>query len=329
MRLPRFEYVKPASLKEGLAILQEFGKDAGILAGGTDLLVNMKYGVVRPEKVVSIRTIPELCSISEDGRQNLRIGACVPLSALAENALISEKFPALRDAIKSVASRHIRNMATLGGNICLATRCWYYNQSKLWRDARKPCHRAGGSVCYAISGSKRCLAINNSDTTPALMALNAQIVALKKGHERVIPIADFFRDDGMRHTVLEPEEIVTAILVPEIDPAFRTVFIKTCSRRGIDFAIGDIAAALSGTRKKVTAARIIIGSISSAPVSLGKAAGIIMESGLTDKSIEAAAEAARSELGPLTNIFTPAGYKRDLVRALVKRALVDIKKKLR
>ena len=129
MRLPLFEYVRPVSLKEGLSAIHASGKETRILAGGTDLLVNMKQRITCPERIVSIRSIPELCIVSEDRGGRVRIGACVTLSDLAGNRLISERLPALHDAIRSVASKHIRNMATIGGNICLPTRCWYYNLS--------------------------------------------------------------------------------------------------------------------------------------------------------------------------------------------------------
>ena len=129
MRLPRFDYSRPATLEEGLRILQEPAGPVQILAGGTDLLVNMKFGLLQPNRLVSIRSLHELSMVSEDGRGNIRIGACALLSDLGKNSLIADKLPALRDAVLSVASQHIRNMATIGGNMCLNTRCWYYNQS--------------------------------------------------------------------------------------------------------------------------------------------------------------------------------------------------------
>jgi len=328
MRLPRFEFLKPASLEESLGLLEKSGRKAKVLAGGTDLLVNMKYGVLRPETVVSIKAIPELCSISSEKDGQTIIGASVTLSDLAGNSLIAERFPAFQLAVRSVASKHIRNMASLGGNICFDTRCWYYNQSKLWRDARELCHRTGGSVCHAIKGSKRCHAINASDTAPALIALDAKIAVMKKGQKRLIPAKEFYRDDGIRHTVLEPEEMVTSIQLPEGNGNSQSTFIKVSMRKGIDFATGSIAAAVSVNGKGVSGVRLVVGSIASAPVLLEKTAQLIIESGLTEKSIEKAAETARSELGTLTNLFTTAGYKRHLAEVLVKRALSELKEKI-
>lgn len=325
MHLPRFEYLRPGSLKECLAALQESGKKTMLLAGGTDLLVNMKYRVTCPERVVGIRSIPELCSVSEDGEGSVRIGACVTLSELVGNPLVSEKLPALHNAVSSVASRQIRNMATIGGNICLTNRCWYYNQSKLWRDALKPCHRTGGSVCHAISGAKRCHAINNSDTAPILMALDAQVCIMGKDGNRVIPIKDFFRDSGDRNTVLEADEILTSVVIPESSLPQPAAFIKVCDRKGLDFANGSIAVSIKENGKETTEITLVVNSLVSTPLLLKKAALTIMESGLKDDSIAEAAEAARSELGTVTNLFTSAGYKRQLAGVLVKRALHDLK----
>jgi 4-hydroxybenzoyl-CoA reductase subunit beta len=153
MRLPRFEYVRPAGLQEVLDILQEHGRNAPILAGGSDLLVNMKYMVVQPERVVSIKGLKELDYIASDNKGQVEIGAGVTLSVLAASKDFAETFPAFSEAVESVASKHIRNLATIGGNICLDNRCWYYNQSKLWRDSREVCFKLGGRVCHAIKGS--------------------------------------------------------------------------------------------------------------------------------------------------------------------------------
>lgn len=324
MRLPRFEYRKPASLKECLEELEGSGNETRILAGGTGLLVNMKYGVINPQKVISIRSIPELCSVSEDAEGNIRIGTCATLSELSKNPLIAERIPAFHAAIGSVGSKHIRNMATIGGNICLATRCWYYNQSKQWRHALEPCHRTGGRVCHAIGGSKRCHAINSSDTAPVLMALGARVSARKKDRERWLPIRDFFRDDGDRHTVLEAGEMLTSVIVPKNGALLCTAFIKVQLRKGLDFAIGSIGASVkgNGNGEEVT---LVVNSTASAPLLLGKAARIIREAGFKEEAIAKAAEAARGEMGTVTNLFTSAGYKRQIVEVLVKQVLQRLK----
>ena len=327
MRLPRFEYVKPQSIEQAAAALARPDKKVKLLAGGTDLLVNMKYGVVCPDTIVSIKHIADLCSIISGTNGHAAIGACANLTDLVNNKNIMEKFPAFHTAVRAVASQHLRNMATLGGNICLDTRCWYYNQSKLWRDARELCHRTGGTVCHAIKGAHRCHAINSADTAPMLVALDAQIAVAGKGNQRLIPAKDFYQDDGIRHTILEPGEMVTSVNLPEGNGDSHATFIKISMRRGIDFALANVAAAVNANGKGVSSARLVIGSIASRPIMLEKASQVIVESGLTENSIEKAGEVARTELGILTNLFTSAGYKRQLAEVLVKRALNEIKDK--
>ena len=321
MRLPRFDYVKPGTLEEGLAVLQEYGSKAKILAGGTDLIVNMKHRVVCPEKVISIKSLPDLSVIAPDGKDQLHIGAGVTLSESVAHGVLAEEFPAVRQALQSVASKHIRNVATVGGNICLDNRCWYYNQTKLWRDAREVCYKLGGRLCHAIKGSERCHAINSSDTAPVLIALGATIKLAKKGHERIVPLKDFYQDNGARPTSREPEEMVTAVSIPKSTEDSRTTFIKVSMRKGIDFAMGSIAGHVRGNGKGVAGVTLVLGSLASQPIVLKKAAQVITGEGFTEGAIEKAALTARSELGPLTNLFTSAGYKRHLAEVLVKRAL--------
>lgn len=324
MRLPHFEYVKPATLEEGLDALTKYGKNARVIAGGTDLLINMKYRVVRPEVVIGIKSIPDLCSIVTDNNGTTSIGACVTLSGLASHPSLAEEFPAFNNAVKSVASKHIRNMASIGGNICLDTRCWYYNKSKLWRDSKEVCNKQGGRQCHAIKGSERCHAINSSDTAPVLIALDAKVNVAKKGNERVLPVKDFFKDNGAQPTSLEPEEMVTSLTIPKAKEGNRTIFIKVTTRKGLDFAMGNIAAKVQENGDGFKDLRLVIGSIASAPIILKKAAQVVMDAGFTEASIEMAALTARSELGTLTNLFSSAGYKRHLVEVLVKRALTEL-----
>ncbi|MCP4715543.1 MAG: 4-hydroxybenzoyl-CoA reductase subunit beta, partial [Deltaproteobacteria bacterium] len=239
--LPRFDYLHPSSLNEAVAALSEFGSDIGILAGGTDLLVNMKNGLPHPRTLMSLRDIPGLDTISETGDATVRIGAAARLSAIADSRIIADKLPALRQAAASVASRTIRNMATIGGNLCLDTRCHYYNQSRIWRASRQPCYKTGGTACHAVSGSERCHAINASDTAPVLIALGALLVIKNTAHEREVPASTFFSDNGAQHTRLKPDELLTEIRIPPPRSTTKTAFIKLGKRRGIDFADGSIA----------------------------------------------------------------------------------------
>ena len=224
MQLPPFEYVKPQTLAEGLDLLAEHGDKAGIMSGGTDMLMNMKFRLEMPEYLVSLSGLDELKQIEPLPNGGLRIGAGCTLTELAQHPLLSERFPALRDSIQSVASLHVRNFGTLGGNVCLDTRCWYTNQSENWRDTREGCFKTDCDFCHVIKTAEKCHALNSSDTAPILMVMEASVVIASAVGEREVNMLDFYQNDGVEHTVLEPGEIVIAIIVHPVTA--RTVYAK-------------------------------------------------------------------------------------------------------
>jgi 4-hydroxybenzoyl-CoA reductase beta subunit len=323
MHLPSFEYLKPASLAEAVALLAEHGSRAALFAGGTDLVIALRQRLVRPELVIGIGSLPELqrFEVAPDGA--VTIGAGCRLTWLAEHPVLKSRFPSLAAAIRSVGSRHVRNAATLGGNLNLPTRCWYTNQSEAWRQARPPCFKTNGDVCFVIRSAQECFALNSVDSAPALMTLNARLTIMGPGGERQLPLVDFYRDDGLAPTVLGPAEILTAVQVPAHRD--RAVFIKVAQRTGLDYGLGTIAAAVTGGNRRVTSARLVVGSVASRPVPLRGAAQVIEQQGLSAAAIEAAADAARGDLGEITNLYSTSGYKRRLVRALVRRALTALR----
>lgn len=322
MQLPQFEYLKPASLSEGLALLAEHRADAKILSGGSDLLINMKFGLDTPRYLVSFNGLEELEAIDELADGGLRIGAACHLTDLVQDASIAARYPGLRDAIHSVGSRHIRNVGTLGGNLCLDTRCWYTNQSENWRSTRDGCFKTDQELCHVIKTSTRCHALNTSDTAPMLMALGAAVELSSAAGSREVPLLEFYREDGVHHTVLEPGELLTAVLVPRFDG--RAVFSKLAQREGLDFAAGTLAVTVTGSNEAPQSVRMIMGSIAAAPKALTGCETILLEQGLNDASIDAAAAAARDALGKVTNLFTPSGYKRRLVRNFVRETLAEL-----
>ncbi len=324
VQLPKFEYVRPAGLKQALEGLAAHGARATVLAGGTDLMLSMRQRLAVPEVVIGIGGLPELGSVVEAPDGSLRIGAACTLTALVQHPAIGARFASLAAAMKSVGSRHVRNAATLGGNLNLPTRCWYTNQSEAWRQARPPCFKTNGDVCYVIPGARECFALNSADSAVALMTLNARVTIESATAAREIALSEFYRNDGLKPTTLGAGELITFIHVPA--HADRTVFIKITQRTGLDYGLGTIAAAVTGSNRRVTSARLVVGSVGSWPVTLHQAARIVEQGGLNTATIAAAADAARSDLGELTNLYSPAGYKRRLVRALVRRALAGLQK---
>ncbi|WKZ13413.1 MAG: FAD binding domain-containing protein [Gammaproteobacteria bacterium] len=324
MHLPPFDYVRPDHLDHALALLAEEGSRAAVLAGGTDLVIGMRQRLLEPRLVVGIGALPELKTFEVTADGGLRIGAGCTLSDLAAQPVLRQRFPSLAAAIRSVGSRHVRNAATLGGNLALPTRCWYTNQGEEWRRARPPCFKTGGDVCFVIRSAKECFALNNVDSAPALMTLGARVTIARAGGSREVALTGFYCNDGLAPNVLVSGELITMVHVPPHQD--RTVFIKLAARTGLDYGLATVAAAVSGSNRRISSARLVVGSVVSWPAPLVQAARIIEEGGLTAATIEAAAEAARADLGEVTNLYSSSGYKRRVVRALVRRALDDLRR---
>ena len=323
MLLPEHSYVKAQSLEECLKLKAEQGERAMVVAGGTDVIFNMRLKLFTPETALSIRDIEELKAVEtlEDG--SLRIGAGARLADLLEREDINSRWPAFAESIRAVASTHIRNMATLGGNICLQTRCSYTNNSEEWRKGLKDCFKTEGQLCHVIKSSDSCLAINNSDTPVALIMHDAVLTLQSATGTREVPIAEFYTPDGHHNTVLEPGELVTWVTLPPTDD--RTVFMKLAPRKGMDFSTAAVAARADGQGDGPANISIVLGSVTSQPIVLDKPARIASEGGFGDDVIAEAVAQVRGELGAVTNLFSRSSYKKQMASVLVKRALVALR----
>ncbi len=317
MHLPAHEFVKPRTLAESLDVLRQAG-NVKLIAGGTDVTFNMRGRLFQPDVLLSVRGLDELSGVGVDGDGWLRVGAATRLTDI-ENAPALGDWPMLRKACRSVASRHVRNMATLGGNLCLDTRCWYTNQTAEWRQARGPCLKNGVEACHAIKTSPVCVALNASDIAPALIALDAEILLASADNERRLPLADFYTADGVHHTVRKSDELLVAVRVPPTADA--TVYIKETARKGNDFSYAVIA----GRKTDERVSKLVLGCLSMRPIQLTGVLDVLGSGELTEALIDQAADACRAELGVLTNLYTPAAYKAGLARALVRRALQTLK----
>jgi 4-hydroxybenzoyl-CoA reductase subunit beta len=323
MLLPPHEFAKPPSLAESLALLKSATGEVKLIAGGTDVIFNMRARLFQPEILLSIRELPELQEVSELADGSLSMGAGCRLTDLERHPLVI-KYPGLVAGLRAVASRHVRNMGTLGGNLNLDTRCWYTNQTAEWREAKGPCLKTGEPVCHAIKSSDICVALNASDTAPALIALDAAVVLASVEGERTVQLADYYTDDGLQHTVRRPDEIMLRVLVPPTSD--RMVFIKETARKGNDFAYATIAVRADGQGEDCNQVSIVLGSLTTQPAILYEAGGIIATRGLNNDAIEAAIATVRDELGVLTNLYTPAAYKGRIARALVREALQQLRR---
>ncbi len=318
MLLPVHEFSKPASLAEALQQLNASTGEVKLLAGGTDVIFNMRGRLFTPDVLLSVKELPELNTVEQRADGSLVMGASCRLTDLERDPLVKQ-FPGLVAGIRAVASRHVRNMGTLAGNLNLDTRCWYTNQTAEWREAKGACLKTGEPVCHAIKSSDICVALNASDTAPALIALDAVVELASVDGERSVPLVDFYTEDGITHTVRKPDEIMVRIVVPPTSN--RMVYLKETARKGNDFAYATIAARADGTGEQCSRLTVVFGSLTTRPLVLQVATEALVKAGLSDAAVTSAAGLVRDELGALTNLYTPAAYKGRIAKSLFREAI--------
>ncbi|MBL7212699.1 MAG: FAD binding domain-containing protein [Desulfobacteraceae bacterium] len=324
--MKKFTHVNASSIDEAVSWLGRYGQKASVIAGGTDLLGKLKDEILPtyPEAVINIKTIPGLDSMREEEGM-LKIGALTKLHDIAVNPEVKERYPALSDAAHRTASPNIRQMGSVGGNICQDIRCWYYRNSY----NRFPCLRKGGGRCYAIEGDNRyhsifggsveggCYAVHPSDTAPVFIALGAKIMTSK----RIVNAEDFFDVVVGGTTILDEDEIVTEIQVPAPTDDQRSAFMKFALRSSIDFPIVNCAVMINESNGVVSAARICLNAVFVKPYRAHKAEEAILGKAIDESNAEAAGEAAVSGAKPLMY----NRYMIPIAKALVKRAILACK----
>jgi xanthine dehydrogenase YagS FAD-binding subunit len=321
--MPAFELFQPANVDEALALVDRHGADAWILAGGLDTFDWLKDRSKRTNVVIDLSQVNELRGIKEvDG--GLEIGALTTLTEVVRHPVVREKFGLLMEAAELVASPQIRNQGTLGGNVSQDTRCWYYRSG--WS-----CYRAGGNICYAdtptainrehaIFDANRCVAVNPSDTAPALVALDAQMVIRNKTGERVVPAEEFFIGpsvDITRMTVMQPGDLLTAIRIPATWANSKFYFEKVRDRQVWDFPLVNVASALKLSGGKIDQARVVVNAVAAHPMRLRNVEAALAGKMQTEETASMAGEMAVQGAQPLAH----NGYKIPLMRNLVKRAV--------
>jgi 4-hydroxybenzoyl-CoA reductase subunit beta len=325
LRLPRFTLHTPDSLGEALRILAAEGVAEGRarpVAGGTDLWPNMKRRHQSAEAVVSLMGIAELAGVTANGET--RLGATTTLTDVAAHPEVRRRYPALARAVASISSPPLRNMGTLGGNVCVDTRCTYYNQTEEWRRAIDYCMKEEGTVCWVAPSSPRCWAHSASDSAPMLAALKARVRLVSSEGERTVALEDLYRDDGIDYLAKRPGELVAEVLVPAESTAqrCRSSFWKLRRRGSIDFAVLSAAAAVwtagDGT---VTDARVYLGAVASYPAAAARTAAALIGKPLGEASIRAAAALARRDATPMDNTDFQAQWRGAVLGRYVEAAL--------
>jgi 4-hydroxybenzoyl-CoA reductase subunit beta len=322
LRLPELNILTPATLTEALACLAEPGAMA--VAGGTDLYPNLKRRQFSADTLVSLARLTSLRGISGTPETGLVIGAMTTLTEVVNHPLVAAGYPALARAARLVSTPQLRNSGTLGGNVCLDTRCMYYNQNEFWRQGLGHCLKAYGSICRVAPKSPRCFAVSSADTVPVLVALAARLRLASRDGEREIPIEEFFGKDGIDYLTRKPGEVLTAILLPPAG-ALRMTYLKMRRRNSMDFPVAGVAAALEkDAANRVTRARVVLGALEARPLLLDQAAAVMIGNSLTDEIIGQVAELAYKSAKPVDNTDMGPAYRKQMARVLTARALQQL-----
>jgi 4-hydroxybenzoyl-CoA reductase subunit beta len=324
MTLPDFEHVEPENLAQAFRFLKEYSGRAKPIAGGTDLLNAMRHRLVEPACLVDLKRIPDLRHLEVDEARGLVLGAALTLSEIIQSPLVQEKAPLLAQAAATVGAPPLQNMGTLGGNVCLNTRCFYYNQSKSWRSSRPACLKAGGSVCHVVKKSKKCFSAFQADAACALFALKAEVRLVKEEGERTIPLSEFYSGDGKNPNRLEPNEILKEIIVPS-NSGLGGRYAKLSPREAIDFPHLGVAVCMSlDEEKKIRDLRIVLNAVDSVPLQVEKAEELLNGQRPDVKLFEEAGRLAFEMAHPVNNTGGSSHYRKKMVRVLTRRVLTDI-----
>ncbi|MCX6544380.1 MAG: FAD binding domain-containing protein [Acidobacteria bacterium] len=327
LRLPRFQLRRPSTLDDALACLAEAGPRGKLIAGGTDLIPNMKHGLITPATVIALSGIPELSGIRRDPDGGLVIGAMTTIAEVAANKDVQASAPSLAQAASLVASPQIRRMGTIGGNILLDTRCQWYNQSSFWRSAVGFCLKQGGTACHVVAGGSRCVAAASNDTAPALMTLGASLeVAGQAGGRRRVSIERFWTVDGARNHCLGDDEILVSVRIPKTPAGHRGAYGKLRDRGAIDYPLLGVAVRLDlDGDGLVERSDVVVTALAAAPKRVTSAdaslRGVWAGTAAFADQVDTVADAAFGQCHPIENIPGDAGWRREMIRVYVRRTL--------
>ncbi len=322
MSLPGFQLLRPKTLEEALSLMAKHDGEVKIVAGGTDLLPSMKQKLFTPPYVLDLRGVGELRGIRNVPGDGIEIGALTTLAAIEHSAIIRRDYPVFYEAVKTVASPVLRNMGTLGGNVCLDTRCLWYNQSLLWRKSCGFCLKKDGNLCHVAPGGNFCWATFSGDTPPALLCLGAEVeIAGPQGLRRT-PLSEFYVNDGIVRLHLAASEIVTRVHLPESAAGWRGSYQKMRIRGSIDYPLAGVAVALKMKFGRVEDARVAITAVNPAPFLVKDADAQLVGMAPTEEIAERIGELAAKTAKPLTTSALTPEYRREMVRVFAKRAIM-------
>jgi 4-hydroxybenzoyl-CoA reductase subunit beta len=322
LSLPQFKLLRPKSIAEAVELLAKYSGSVRVLAGGTDIIPSMRQKLFEPDYVLDLRGIAEIRGIKPQPDRSVEIGALTTIRAIERSEFLREHYPVLAEAASTVASPVLRNMGTIGGNICLDTRCLWYNQSLTWRKGCGFCIKKDGDLCHVAPGGTKCWAAFSGDTPPALLCLKGEIeIASAKGTRR-IPLDDFYTGLGDNYRKLQPHELVTRIFLPASSAGYRGVYRKLRVRGSIDYPLAGVAVVMKRSNGHIADARIGITAVNPAPLLVKGASEMLVGKAVDDALAEAAGDLAAKISKPLTTSALTPEYRREMIRVFTKRAVL-------
>jgi len=322
MKLPKFEFIQPHSLQEACSILGEHNRKAAILAGGTALMVGLRYRLSSPAVVIGLKGVTALDYVGRNGSGGLDIGSMVTLETLEKSPVVLNECAPLAQAVQLAAIPSIRHRATIGGNLCLDTRCIYYNQSEFWRSAQKACFKLGGDICHAVEKGRHCQAVYQGDLGPVLVALGAEVKIASTNGEKIISLAEFFTGRGEKPNALKSDEILVEVRIPTSGHGAAGAYEKLRVREGMDFPMAGVAVRVKRNRSgTIEQAKMVLGALGPSPTEVSKAAGLLEGCKPTDDLLQCASREGVDRARPVGNLAMDASYRRKMVAVLAKRAL--------
>lgn len=322
MSLPEFKLLRPRTVAEAIGYLAQYAGNIRLLAGGTDLIPSMRQKLFEPDYVLDLQGIGELRGERRLNDGGVEIGALTALSMIEKSTYLRDHFPVLTEAASTVASPVIRNMGTIGGNICLDTRCLWYNQSLAWRKACGFCIKKDGNLCHVAPGGTKCWAAFSGDTPAALLCLNAEIEIASANGMRRMALRDFYTNDGQEYRRLQANELVTRVFLPAASADYRGIYRKLRVRGSIDYPLAGVAVAMKRSNGHVADACIALTAVNPAPMLVKGATELLAGRLIDEKLADAVGDIAARIAKPLTTSALTPEYRREMIRVFTKRAVI-------
>ena len=325
MTLPPLEILRPKSVDEAVSMLRD-RPGARLLAGGTDVVPNLKYGMYDARELVAIRGLSSELRFIREEEGELRLGAMCTLDQVARDPLVCKLFPALAEAAQAIAGPQLRRMGTLGGNICLDTRCVYINQSHFWRKSLGYCLKKDGTVCHVVKGGQRCVASASNDTAPVLMALGASVKLVSPRGARIVAIDDLYVADGIKNTKMEHDELLVEARIPLAAASLKQAYGKLRMRAAIDFPALNYCVALGlDESRALQSIKLCVAALAARPAVV-RHVDELKGRKLDNKSDilalgEELGKRAQKQCKPLTNIGLDPEWRREILPVLIRRAV--------